>query len=188
MFNIYLELGFDHILDWNGYDHILFLVALCAIFGLKDWKRVLVLVTAFTIGHSLTLALSSLEVIRLSPQLVEVLIPVTILITALQNLFMKPEKSASWWWHYGLALGFGLIHGLGFSNYFKALLGRETSILLPLFSFNVGVELGQIVIVAAGLAVNALATRGIKVPQRYWTLGLSLVAAGLSVVMIIQRI
>lgn len=187
MFKIYLELGFDHILDWNGYDHILFLVALCAIFGPKDWKRVLVLVTAFTIGHSLTLALSALDIVRLSPKLVEVLIPVTILITALQNLFMNPEKRASWWWHYGLALGFGLIHGMGFSNYFKALLGRETSILWPLFSFNLGVELGQVLIVAAGLAANAAAARILRIPQRYWTQGLSGLAAVLSIIMIIQR-
>lgn len=188
MFGVYLELGFDHILDWNGYDHILFLVALCAIFGLKDWRRVLILVTAFTLGHSLTLALSALDIVTVPAKLIELLIPVTILITAVQNLIMRPEQRASWYWHYGLALGFGFIHGMGFSNYFKTLLGRETSIVLPLFSFNLGVEFGQLIIVAAGLAINGLVTRFFGLKQKYWTVGLSLLAAALSVKMIIERI
>ena len=188
MFNVYLELGFDHILDWNGYDHILFLVALCAIFSVRDWRRVLILVTAFTLGHSLTLALSALDLFTLPARLVEVLIPVTILITALQNLVIKPEQKASWWAHYAMALGFGFIHGMGFSNYFKSLLGRETSILLPLFSFNLGVEIGQLIIVAAGLIINFLVVRTAGLKQNHWTIGLSLLAAILAVRMIIERL
>jgi hypothetical protein len=91
MFPIYLELGFDHILDLNGYDHILFLVALCAVFSIVDWKRIIILVTAFTVGHSITQALSSLRVVNVSADLIEFLIPVTILVTALQNLWVRPN-------------------------------------------------------------------------------------------------
>ena len=160
MIGAYTELGFDHILDPQGYDHILFVVALCAIYLIQDWKKVLILVTAFTIGHSLTLALSSLKIVNISASLVEKLIPITIILTCIYNIWkartnlpskqstVREEKVMA---NYVLALGFGLIHGLGFSNFFKAMLGRDESIVMPLLSFNIGVELGQIVIVLASL-------------------------------------
>src|SRR5688572_12761348 len=146
MFTSYLELGFDHILDLNGYDHILFLIALCAAYSSADWKKILILVTAFTIGHSFTLAMSSLDIITINADLIELIIPVTILITAILNLVIKPDTSKRWQIIYLLPLFFGFIHGMGFSNYFKVLLGREAEIILPLFAFNLGVELGQICI------------------------------------------
>jgi hypothetical protein len=188
MFATYLELGFDHILDLNGYDHIVFLIALCAMYTLTDWKQVLVLVTAFTIGHSITLALSALDVITVKASLIEFLIPVTILITALQNLFTKPDNTRRWGPNYLLALSFGFIHGMGFSNYFKALLGKEADIIGPLFAFNVGVELGQLCIVASIMGLNLLVVRFVKLKQRYWTIAVSVVAAVLAVFMISQRI
>src|SRR5689334_14130401 len=120
MFYVYLKLGFHHIADLQGYDHLLFLVALCAAYAYTNWKRVLVLVTAFTIGHSLTLALSSLNILVLNPALIEVLIPVTILLTSLKNLFFSSKTERTWDPSYFLPLIFGLIHGLGFSSYFKS--------------------------------------------------------------------
>lgn len=127
-FQLYFVLGKDHILDYaNGYDHILFVVALCAIYLARDWKKILVLVTAFTIGHSVTLALATLNVISIDSKLVEFLIPLTIFITAFGNLFRREESYSvkPIQTNYLLALCFGLIHGMGFSNYLKAILGKE---------------------------------------------------------------
>lgn len=188
MFGTYLELGFDHILDLNGYDHILFLIALCALYTLNEWKKVLILVTAFTIGHSITLALSALDVISVKDSLIEFLIPVTIFITALLNLIAKPDNTGRWGPNYLLALSFGFIHGMGFSYFFKALLGKEADIILPLFAFNVGVELGQLCIVAAIMVINLFVVGFAKLKQRYWTIAVSLIAAVLSAYMILQRI
>jgi len=173
MFGAYLGLGFEHILDPNGYDHILFVLALSGIYLLKDWRQVLILVTAFTIGHSLTLALSALNLVKVNADLVEFLIPITIVLTCLYNILRKEHNQSRISWNYLIALGFGLIHGLGFSNYFKAILGKEESIVLPLFAFNVGVELGQVIIVIVALIVASLVVRLLKVSQRKWTLFLS---------------
>jgi hypothetical protein len=188
MFQSYLELGFDHILDFNGYDHILFLVALCAAYSTPDWKKILILVTAFTVGHSITLALSSLSIITINADLIELLIPVTILITALLNLILVPRPDRRVRPQYFMALFFGFIHGMGFSNYFKALLGREAEIILPLFAFNLGVELGQICIVGMILVLNYLAVRIARVPQRIWNLTVSLVAVCLAIYMIVSKL
>lgn len=168
MLDIYTKLGFEHILDPNGYDHILFVVALCAVYVIKDWKKVLILVTAFTIGHSLTLALSSLRIVTISSSLVETLIPITIVLTCIYNIVkgkIEKEKANI---NYGLALGFGFIHGLGFSNFFKALLGQEESIIGPLFYFNVGVELGQIIIVLLTLLLSYIIVDVFKLKQKYY--------------------
>ena len=170
---MYTKLGFEHILDPNGYDHILFVVALCAIYIYKDWKKVLILVTAFTIGHSLTLALSSLRIVTISSDLVETLIPVTIVLTCLYNIIKGKEEGSKSWINYSLALGFGLIHGLGFSNFFKALLGREESIVKPLFYFNVGVELGQVIIVLLAMLLSYIVVKLLKVKQIYYNYFLS---------------
>ena len=171
--DIYTELGFDHILDPKGYDHILFVVALCAVYLLKDWRKVLILVTAFTIGHSLTLAMSSLEVITISASLIETLIPITIVLTCVYNLFKKSIKDDKNIVNYLIALGFGFIHGLGFSNYFKALADDEESIIAPLFYFNVGVELGQIIIVVVTLLLSYLIVDLLKVKQKYYNYTIS---------------
>jgi hypothetical protein len=188
MFGSYLELGFDHILDLKGYDHILFLIALCAAYSSSEWKKILILVTAFTIGHSITLALSSLDIVTIKAEVIEFIIPVTILITAILNLVIKPETSARWRFSYLLPLLFGFIHGMGFSNYFKALLGHEAEIILPLFAFNIGVELGQLVIVGIIMLLNFLIVGLGRIPQRYWNTGVSIIAALLAVYMIIGKI
>lgn len=173
MIEVYTRLGFEHILDPKGYDHILFVIALCAIYAIKDWKRVLILVTAFTIGHSLTLALSSLKIVTISSTLVETLIPVTIILTCIYNIakgVLKHEKATV---SYLLALGFGFIHGLGFSNFFKAMLGKEENIVGPLFYFNIGVELGQIIVVVLTLLLSYLIIDILKVKQKYYNYTLS---------------
>jgi uncharacterized membrane protein YfcA len=166
-------LGFDHILDPNGYDHILFVVALCALYLLKDWRKVLILVTAFTIGHSLTLAMASLNFITISASLVETLIPITIVLTCLYNIFKSTIKDDKNIVNYLIALCFGFIHGLGFSNFFKALMDEEESIIAPLFYFNVGVELGQIIIVVLTLMISYLVVDILKIKQKYYNYGLS---------------
>ncbi len=188
MFPVYLRLGVDHILNISAYDHIIFIVALCAMYAATDWKRILILVTAFTIGHSITLAMSVLNFISVKPALVEVLIPVTILLTSVQNLVVKPKPEQVWRPNYFLALFFGFIHGMGFSNYFKALLGKETSIILPLFGFNLGVEIGQICIVLIIMLLNYLFVNSWRVQQRQWNVIVSSIAGILSIYLIYLRI
>ena len=188
MFSVYLELGFDHISDLKGYDHILFIIALCAVFSVSDWKKILILVTAFTIGHSITLALSALHIINVSPYLIELLIPVTILLTAVQNFWFKPDQHRRWNLNYFLVLFFGFIHGMGFSNFFRSLLGQEADIVLPLLAFNIGVELGQLCIVICIMIADFLVVKLGKVRQQYWNYTVSMVAIVLSVMMIIERV
>ena len=178
LFTTYLELGFEHISDIKAYDHILFIVALCAIYTLKEWKHVLILVTAFTIGHSVTLALASLDVVKFPSNVVEFLIPVTIFLTALFNLRQKDataemissRKMVNL--NYLLALFFGLIHGMGFSNFLRSSLmpGKESQLVQQLFAFNVGIELGQIMIVLIILGLSFIALNLMKVNRRDWTL------------------
>jgi len=195
-FRIYLQLGFEHIADLKGYDHILFIVALCAVYPLKSWKKVALLATAFTLGHSLTLALAVLDVIRIPSAIVEFLIPLTILLTALYNAVMPENQEEQSLWtrraaaHYALAATFGLIHGMGFSNFLRAMLlpGEEDALGLQLLAFNLGVEFGQLLIVLVALLVAFAAIQGLKVQQRSWTLFISGAAAGLALVMALERV
>ena len=150
-FWMFFELGREHIADLSGYDHILFIAALCIGYLPKDWKKILILVTAFTVGHSITLALSALDAVTVSAEWIEFLIPVTIMITALINILRKDveRKQRVVSLEFLLASFFGLIHGLGFSNYLKSLLGKDTSIINQLLAFNIGLEIGQLLIVVA---------------------------------------
>ncbi len=192
-FAVYLRLGFEHLLDLQGYDHILFLAVLCAAYSLKRWRELLVLVTAFTIGHSVSLAVATMRLVRVDTGLVEFLIPVTIVATAVTNLVgLRREDPAE---HrvaarplrYALALVFGVVHGLGFSNFLRLALGEERSLFVPLLSFNVGLELAQIVVAVAVLAVGMLAVRALSLPERAWTLLLSVAAGGVAAAMAVQR-
>ena len=170
-FDLYFKLGWQHIADWQGYDHILFVVVLCLRYVFADWKKVLFLVTAFTIGHSITLALSVLEVISFKQNLIEFLIPITIIITALSNLKVKKFVFKNKWNAiYFLALFFGLIHGLGFSNYLKSLLGKGSNIVWELFAFNIGLEVGQLLIVSAGLLLSFVCLNIFKLNRREFVL------------------
>lgn len=187
-FQAYLTLGFDHITDPNGYDHILFVIALCAIYGFGEWKKVLVLITAFTIGHSITLALATLQVFTYRSDIIELLIPITILVTALTN-FAQPEKgeSKSPQLRYLLALSFGLIHGMGFSNYLRSLLGTQESIVMPLFSFNLGLELGQLIIVTIALVIASVFVELIRVKKTNWNHLISGIVAGMALSLILNN-
>jgi hypothetical protein len=189
LFELYFKLGLQHIADLKGYDHILFILTLCAVYSLKEWKRVLVLVTAFTIGHSLTLALATLDLVRVDGDLIEFLIPLTIFVTALSNLLARKQKVSSWLYYlrYTAALFFGLIHGLGFSNYLRSLLGAERGLVLPLFSFNVGIEVGQIIIVAIIMLLTKLVVDLIGFPRREWQVLLSGAGLGISLVLMFER-
>lgn len=185
-FQLYLRVGFDHITDPNGYDHILFVMALCAVYQLKDWKRLLILVTAFTVGHSITLALATLRIVRFNTDLIEFLIPITILFTCFLNFFRKTEIKKDNL-RYFFAVFFGLIHGLGFSNYLTALLGQAESITLPLLAFNVGLEIGQLAIVAATLLISFVLISFLKVKSREWNLILSGAVAGVALTLIADK-
>jgi hypothetical protein len=186
-FQLYFNLGINHILDLAGFDHILFVIALCAIYLSRDWKKILILVTAFTIGHSLTLALATLKIINVSTQWVEFLIPVTIAITALVNIFKpKPSNRRGIQLNYIFALFFGLIHGLGFSNYLRALLGEESSIFQPLLAFNVGLEVGQLFIVGIFMLVASILVGLTGINRKEWTLVISAIVLGMSIMMMLD--
>ena len=187
-FWLYFQLGRDHIADWKGYDHILFVTVLCLRYLLKDWRKVLVLVTAFTIGHSITLALSVLNYVTVSVKWIEFLIPVTIVITAISNIWQKDfQFKTRFPLIYFFALFFGLIHGLGFSNYLKSLLGKTTNIVAELLAFNLGLEFGQILIVLLALLVSWICISLLKFSRREYLLFLSGAIFGVAFLMAIER-
>jgi hypothetical protein len=191
-FSLYFGLGKDHILDYvNGYDHILFVLALCAVYLIRDWKKILILVTAFTIGHSITLALATLKIVTVNAQLIEFLIPLTIFITSVSNLFKKEEvlsNEKGFQVNYLFAVFFGLIHGLGFSNYLRAILGKDQSILSQLLAFNLGLEFGQIIVVVIFLTFSFLLVDFLKVNRRDWKLVLSSAIAGIALILMKDRL
>ena len=196
VFQTYLQLGFSHISDLEGYDHILFIVALCAIYQLREWKSVALLATAFTIGHSITLALAVLGVIPVNAAWIEFLIPVTIALTAIYNVVAHRKTESNRVWdrtmkvNYGFAALFGLIHGMGFSNFLRSSLmpGQEDQLVTQLLAFNIGVELGQLAIVAVVLMLSAAALQLMRVRQREWNLFVSGGAFGLALVMALDRV
>jgi cytochrome bd-type quinol oxidase subunit 2 len=187
-FGLYFNLGREHIADLAGYDHILFVTALCLRYLVQDWKKILVLVTAFTVGHSVTLALSVLDYISISTKWIEFLIPVTIVITALTNVLTSNKQTSSKVYViYSLALFFGLIHGLGFSNYLKSLLGKDTNIVTELLAFNIGLEVGQLVIVVAVMLLSLICVRLLKIHRRDYLLFASGAIFGIALLMAIER-
>ena len=190
LFSTYLQLGYEHIADVAAYDHILFLIALCAVYRLGEWRNILILVTAFTIGHSLTLALAVLDIIRFPAAIVEFLIPVTIILTCLCNIAGPKEIKmgrAAIRWNYILALVFGTIHGMGFSTFLRSLMmPGEEGLLTQLLAFNIGVELGQILIVAIIMAITYVFLSVLKVKQREWVLFVSGGAMGIALMLSIE--
>lgn len=194
----YLRLGMHHIADWRGYDHILFVAALTIAYPPAEWRRLLLLVTAFTLGHSITLALATLDLVRASSAVVEPAIAATIAITGLvtiagalrvaptaeRDLVTGRGQSL----RYLLAAGFGLIHGLGFSTFLRSLLGTEESLAVPLVSFNVGLECGQLLIVAAVLLLGWLGHRLFRISGRDWVLVVSSGITALGLSMMLERL
>ncbi len=189
MFGLFFSLGTHHILDLNGYDHILFIICVTVLYRFKDLKQVIILVTAFTLGHSISLAFASLGYIFIPSNWVEFLIPVTIIISAGFGFFHKDiqkDKNARIFKYISIAV-FGLIHGLGFSSYLASLLGAGSSIALPLLAFNLGLELGQILVVLISLFINEIVQRYTRLPRRDWILITSGIVCGVSLEIAINR-
>jgi len=188
-FPFYLQLGFEHISNLAGYDHILFLIALCAVYRIEQWRNILILVTAFTIGHSVTLALASIGNFSIPSNIIKFLIPTTIFLTAIHNVISRYsiEKPVKMGRNYLMALFFGFIHGMDFSNYFKALLFGDSSIVVPLLGFNLGIELGQLLVVffIVGIAFVFLNVIGVK--HRDWNVFISGAAAGMSLISMMEN-
>lgn len=186
-FAFYFKLGWQHIISLDALDHLLFILALSAIYLLSNWRQVLVLVTAFTIGHSLTLALSVYKILAVKDSLVEFLIPCTIIITAVFNFFQKDFTPKSLRLNYFLALFFGLIHGLGFANTIRFMLAKNQGIGWSLFSFNVGLEAGQIVVVICILLLSFLIVNKWQLKRKWWLWALSGVAFCIALKMVVER-
>jgi hydrogenase/urease accessory protein HupE len=188
-FLLYFKMGLHHVLDFSAYDHILFLIVLAVVFTNFQWKKVIWLVTLFTIGHSVTLALSAYGVLKVPMGLIEFLIPLTIFITGIINIITAKSKNTK----KGninllLALFFGLIHGLGFSNYFKMMVGQEEDKLFPLIEFALGIELAQVIIVIGILILGMILQNFLRVDRRDWVLVCSSIVIGFSIQMMIDRV
>lgn len=187
-FIFYLKLGWEHIISLDALDHQLFILALIAVYSYNDFKKILILVTAFTIGHSITLALSTLNVLRVPGNWVEFLIPLTIVITAVGNILMKSNQKTLMNLNYYLALIFGLIHGMGFANTARMMLAKEQSIFVPLLGFNIGLELGQIVLVIAILILLFILLKLFRVNRKDWILFVSSGVFALALKMTLERL
>lgn len=183
-FQTYFTLGYQHILDWQGYDHMIFLLALVAPFSIMEGKKILLLITAFTIGHSVSLVLSTFNLVNIDSDLIELLIPVTILVTALINITVHEKLKNT---HFFIVVFFGLIHGVGFSGYLKSLLGFEENIVVPLLSFNVGLEIGQIIFSALLMFILVIMSKALAFKLRTSNLLLSGTAGLVSIFLIIER-
>jgi len=186
-FAFYFDLGWKHIISTDALDHQLFILALSAIYLVHDWKKVLILVTAFTLGHSLTLVLSTYEIMSVDSKWVEFLIPLSILITGLLNLIKTERHYGQYRTQYWLALFFGLIHGLGFANTIRFMLADAQSITVPLLSFNLGLEAGQLAVVGLILLISFLFVNTIKLKRKWWVWSLSAIAIVIAVYICLQR-
>ena len=188
-FWIYFEIGMRHVLDIRAYDHVLFLIALTVPYAFKDWKRVLILISIFTIGHTLALLLSVYGVVMVKAHLIEFLIPITILITAIFHLFTagKSSKNESISIIGFVTLFFGIIHGIGFANYFKTLLsGSASDKLIPLLEFSIGIEAAQIIVVFVVLLLSYVVQTFFRFSKRDWTLVMSSFVIGVVLPMIVE--
>ncbi len=188
-FWLYFNVGLKHVLDINAYDHVLFLIALMIPYTFKDWKQIVVLVSLFTIGHTISLLLSIFGIIKVNPFFIEFLIPITILITATYNLFTagKKSKNSSISFMAIITLTFGIIHGLGFSNYFKSILpGTASDKLIPTLEFALGIEAAQLVVVFIVLVLSYIVQTVFRFSKRDWTLVMSAFVIGVVLPMIIE--
>jgi hypothetical protein len=188
-FWIYFQIGLKHVLNIYAYDHVLFLVALAVPFSFKDWQRIVLLVTLFTVGHTMALLLSVYEIVAIKVNVVEFLIPITIFITALFSLFTagKSSKKESLNLVFFITLFFGIIHGLGFSNYFKTILGGSAnSKLIPLSEFALGIEAAQIIVVFVVLVLSYIVQTVFRFSKRDWTLVMSAFIIGVVLPMILE--
>jgi len=196
-FGSFLALGLHHILTLAAADHLLFLATLILAYDARRWRSLVVLITAFTIGHSLTLALATLNLVQVDARAVEALIPATIIVTSLVNLWTwrlgrrandpPPRNDERTWPRYVMTLAFGLIHGLGFSSVLRSLLGSEESLAMPLLAFNIGIELAQLVVLALLALLGALLTWRLF-DRRGYVLAASGLTFGCAVQMLLSRL
>ena len=187
-FKLFVELAFKHVLDWQAYDHILFFIVLTVVYNFSDWKKALLLITFFTIGHTATLGLATFDIITIKKELIEFLIPLTILVTAAMNLFTVNKKN----FHQSntnifFAFFFGLVHGLGLSGFLKMTLDDSDSKLFPLLEFALGVEIAQILIVILILIAGFIAQYFLRIKKRDWVLALSSIVIGVIIPMLVDR-
>lgn len=185
-FIFFLKEGLFHVLDWNAYDHILFLIVLAVVYDFRNWKKVLWLITLFTIGHTLSLILAAYKIVSVSSKIVEFLIPLTIIITGLANIAFSRNtiKQTKTNVNLILALFFGLIHGLGFSSYFKMLIGSSDSKFISLLEFALGIEIAQIVIVILILILGFIFQTIFRFSKRDWILIISSIVIGVALPML----
>ncbi len=200
-FIFFFKQGLSHISDLGAYDHILFIAALAAAYTIRNAKKLILLVTAFTIGHSIALALATLELVKINSSLIEFLIPVTIIATCLITIFRKKDQLQintettkiedsvqKGMFHveqstlnYIIITAFGIIHGLGFSNYLRFILSKNESLFTPLLAFNIGLEVGQILILAIALIINFVLLKYAKIPQKYLPIILSVIIIAITI-------
>ncbi len=188
-FWIYFNIGIKHVLNIGAYDHVLFLIALTIPYAFKDWRRLLLLISLFTVGHTLALVLSVYEIVYIKSNLIEFIIPITILVVAIFNLFTagKNNKNESISLIAFVTLFFGIIHGLGFSNYFKTILpGKSADKLLPLTEFALGIETAQIIVVFVVLIISYIVQTFFRFSKRDWTLVMSAFIIGVIIPLVIQ--
>ena len=187
-FWIYLQLGFEHMTDINGYDHMLFILAMIAPYAFRDFKILAKLITAFTLGHSITLALAVFNLVSLSKyqvNFIELLIPITILSASIMNLFKFSTRASV---KYAVVAIFGLVHGLGFSNYLKAIWTPSSNLSLNLLSFNIGLELGQILFLLICLILFLVASRILRIAQKDQNIFVSGGTTFASLIIIIEKL
>jgi hypothetical protein len=186
---LFFELGLTHVLDINGYDHILFLIVLAAPYLFSSWKKVLLLVSVFTIGHTISLFLSSYNLVVVNSSLVEFVIPVTIAVTAIFNIITsgRVSQNSKIGLMFFVTLVFGIIHGLGFSNYFKMIIGSSKFKFMPLIEFALGVELAQVIVVVLVLVLGGIAQSFLNISKKDWVLVLSSITLGLAIPMLLTR-
>ena len=188
-FVYYLKMGFEHVLDINAYDHIIFLIVLAVVFNFNQWKKAIWLITFFTVGHTLTLALAAYEIVNIRVDIIEFLIPVTIFITGAFNVLRVNKASTGREkLNLFLALFFGLVHGCGFSNYFRIMIGQEEEKLVPLLEFALGIELSQIVIVFGILILGTVLQNFFRITKRDWVLVTSAIVIGITIPMMMERV
>lgn len=185
-FWLYFKLGLEHVLDWSAYDHVLFLITLCVSFSFVYWRRLLLLITMFTIGHTLSLLLSNYDVVNVSREWIEFLIPVSILVSAVYAIFKaKMGHTGKMTGLYLITVFFGLIHGFGFASYYKMI--NIDGELLPLLEFALGIEASQVIVSFLVLTFTYLAHTFFRFSQRDWVLVISSIVIGMVIPMLIEN-
>jgi len=186
-FEFYLNLGLRHVLDWKAYDHVLFLIVLTIYYSFKEWKNVIWVVTAFTIGHTFSLILSAYDLVYVKMDIIEFLIPLTIFATAWYNILINKKASKNILFTSIVSVGFGLIHGFGFSSYFKIMVDDTEDKIFPLIEFAIGIEIAQLLIVMFILSLNFIVLGLLKKQKRDWVIIVSSIVIGVVIPMMIER-